>query len=340
MCWVDLAMKASRASASELRDLPVVRLERGARHHLTALRARLVDEGRAPATVALTLKAIKAALSWGASVGLVGRSPAAGVSVATEPPEERPSFTPGQARAYLEAVATSPWRLHLTFLLLTNLRVSELRGLRWQDVDLERGRYQVVRQRYNLDGVEVLRTRTKTGSGRRDGALPGPLVALLAEHKEALRRARMRAPVGAWKDPDAAEGEGLALPCPISGDGRPFSDGRLRWVHYRLLQEAGFPRLRLHDLRHTWVTLSLEAGTPMHDVSKLAGHSSVAFTHRVYGHLLDDAAGRAAERLWALLTPPSDGAEARLTDPPTEAASGADGVQNGVSGAQRGPVSR
>ena len=305
----------SPAWVGGLRDVPVARLERGARHHLTALQARLRDEGRAPATVDVTFGALKAAFKWGADVGLVGRSPAAGFAVAAftgELREERPSFTPGQARAYLEALPGSPWGLHLACLLLTNLRVSELRGLRWQDVDLERGRYQVVRQRYRIDGVEVLRNATKTPTSRRDGALPGRLVALLTDHKEALRRARMRAPVGAWRDPDGARGEGLALPCPTSGDGRPFSEHRLRWAHYVLLREAGLPRLHLHDLRHSWVTLSLAAGTPLHDVSRLAGHSSVAFTHRVYGHLLDDAAGRAAENLWALLKPPADARGERM----------------------------
>ena len=50
-----------------------------------------------------------------------------------------------------------------------------------------------------------------------------------------------------------------------------------------------------------WVSLSLDAGTPLHEVSKLAGHAASGTTQAVYAHLTKDAGKRAADRLWAAL---------------------------------------
>lgn len=61
----------------------------------------------------------------------------------------------------------------------------------------------------------------------------------------------------------------------------------------QLTGEAGAERIRLHDCRHTYATLALQAGVPVKIVSARLGHSSVQLTWDVYSHVLpkdDDAA--------------------------------------------------
>ena len=61
------------------------------------------------------------------------------------------------------------------------------------------------------------------------------------------------------------------------------------------------PTLRLHGLRHTWVSLLLASGVPLAIVSKMAGHSSVGVTVDLYGHLLEGAGQQVAAAVGAMV---------------------------------------
>jgi integrase len=67
-------------------------------------------------------------------------------------------------------------------------------------------------------------------------------------------------------------------------------------------QEAGLDGLRVHDLRHTYVSLMIAAGVNPKEVSTWAGHSTVAFTLDRYGHLYEEHADEAMGRLDAMLS--------------------------------------
>jgi integrase len=64
-----------------------------------------------------------------------------------------------------------------------------------------------------------------------------------------------------------------------------------------LLARAGIERLRLHDLRHGFVSALFADGVPLEEISGLVGHSSTATTRAVYLHLLDASQRRAASKL-------------------------------------------
>jgi integrase len=59
------------------------------------------------------------------------------------------------------------------------------------------------------------------------------------------------------------------------------------------------PRLRFHDLRHSALTALLDAGVPVHVVSKIAGHANVSVTLNIYSHALPDAKREAIDELAA-----------------------------------------
>jgi integrase len=72
-------------------------------------------------------------------------------------------------------------------------------------------------------------------------------------------------------------------------------------VFHRRVVAAGLPRIRLHDLRHTWATLALRAGVNPKIVQERIGHASVAITLDLYTHLdreQHDAAARAVTGLF------------------------------------------
>ncbi|MDQ1633650.1 MAG: hypothetical protein QOJ32_459 [Frankiaceae bacterium] len=76
------------------------------------------------------------------------------------------------------------------------------------------------------------------------------------------------------------EGRVFAMP-----DGRPTHPGRFTRIFDRRGEAAGLPRIRLHDLRHTWATLALPAGINPKVVQEHIGHASVAITLDLYTHV-------------------------------------------------------
>jgi integrase len=72
--------------------------------------------------------------------------------------------------------------------------------------------------------------------------------------------------------------------------GEPVKDTYFRrGVFYPLLKKAGLPKIRIHDTRHTYASLLLQAGAPLHYVRDQLGHSSIATTVDLYGHLTTGA---------------------------------------------------
>lgn len=66
---------------------------------------------------------------------------------------------------------------------------------------------------------------------------------------------------------------------------RPYSDSYLRNLFYKYCEEADVPRIRMYDLRHTFVTNMLEDGISLVPISKNLGHTSIKTTYDEYGHI-------------------------------------------------------
>ncbi len=58
-----------------------------------------------------------------------------------------------------------------------------------------------------------------------------------------------------------------------------------------LVRQTSLPEIRLHDLRHTFATLALQASVPVKAVSEILGHVSVTITYDTYSHVIPDMAG-------------------------------------------------
>jgi hypothetical protein len=90
-------------------------------------------------------------------------------------------------------------------------------------------------------------------------------------------------------------------------NGEPTHPERFSDVFERTVRRLGLPRVRLHDLRHGAATAAIRAGVPLPVVSKMLGHSSIAITADVYGHIdgamMADAAARVAAAIAAGTVP-------------------------------------
>jgi integrase len=161
----------------------------------------------------------------------------------------------------------------------TGMRQGELLALRWQDVNLERASLVVRGSLARLPGPKGVRyviTDPKTERSRRTVPLVPEVVGVL----RALRKAQLERP--------AKLDQGLVF-CTEAGG--PLDAGNVsRWFSnavkaVRLPDGSKLPVVRFHDLRHSAATLMIESGMDLATVADLLGHSTIATTVNVYGHL-------------------------------------------------------
>lgn len=189
--------------------------------------------------------------------------------------------------------ATEDERLYPLWLLLatTGMRRGEALGLSWQAIDFGTSRLSVRRSLVDVDRGEPIWSDPKTASGRRSISLDAATLAALRSEKS--RQARDRLLVGpAYTD------LGLVF---THQDGSPLHpDTTSRNFRHRAA-ELGLAAIRLHDLRHTWATLALEAGVHPKVVQERLGHSNVSITLDLYSHVSPSMQTDAANRVAALI---------------------------------------
>ena len=133
--------------------------------------------------------------------------------------------------------------------------------------------------------TRVVVTELKTPKSRRILALTPELVARFRQHR--VRQAEAQMAAGAlWQD------YGLIF---ASEAGTPMDPDN--FSHARLCERAGLGHWHPHELRHSGASLMLAQGTPLHVVSEVLGHASIAITKDVYGHLLEGDKRAAAESM-------------------------------------------
>ena len=164
--------------------------------------------------------------------------------------------------------------------LATGLRRGELLGLKWEDIDLERGDLRVKWQVARIDG-EIVEAPLKTKNAYRTLPLAEDTIQVLKQQKKKVGSSP-------W-----------VFPSPTGG---PISPDSVLHMLHRVLKRAGLPRVRFHDLRHTFATLALQNGMDIKTVSGMLGHFSAGFTLDTYAHVTTAAQKEAARTMEKVLT--------------------------------------
>jgi len=248
-------------------------------------------------TVALMHAVMHKALSQAVKWGLVARNVAEAVESPKVQRQEFRALTPEEARRFLAAAAQD--RLYALYVLAVTcgLRQGELLGLKWDDVNLEQGMLTVHRQlQWQQKGGFVL-AEPKSARSRRTISLPAVAVTALKKHRK-QQVAEQLAAGEAWYD------YGLVF---TTEAGTPVHPSNLRNRSFdRVLEKAGLPHIRFHDLRHTCATLLLAAGENPKAIQQLLGHSRINVTLDTYSHVTTDMMAKTASRMDAILYPEQD----------------------------------
>jgi integrase len=232
----------------------------------------MLELGRSPRTANLTLTVLRTALEDAVTDGSIKSNPSANVRRSREVKPELDVWTPPELVQFLSAPTTAahPWRIGLELAAL-GLRRSEVVGLRWCDVDLEAQTISIRNTTVSVRGRSISST-PKSARSRRTLPLDG--VPMLVE---LLRAARLAAGLRIRRD--------AASTVLVDEIGEPVRPERFCDELQRAMRDAGVKVIRPHDVRHTFATLALAAGTPVHEVAAWLGHDP-AVCLRTYAHAI------------------------------------------------------
>lgn len=265
--------------------------------------ASLISEGRrdgngglAPKTVRYLHGIIRKALADAARWNLLQRN----VADQADPPTirstapEMKTWTADELAQFLDFVSDDQLYAAWVVAATAGLRRGEVLGLRWIDIDLNASRLSVQQTLVSV-AYETRFSVPKTARSRRSVSLDATTVAALRAHRKRQLEERM-----SWGQ--AYRDSGLVV---TREDGTLVHPDRFTQMFDKHVKDAGLPRIRLHDLRHTHATLALGAGVHPKVVSERLGHATVAFTLDVYSHAVPALQEEAADRIAALIFKPT-----------------------------------
>jgi integrase len=186
------------------------------------------------------------------------------------------------------------WQAIVWLAIGTGAREGEIAALDRSKVNLEAGYTEIVQAAICKKGEGVVIKSTKTGRERTD-IIPGEVLPVLKnydEEREADKDGAGDTWVMEWK----------GKPCdffftPDGGFGRPMRPDSISQWWIRFLDKHKLKRIKFHALRHTSVSLSIDAGDTMKAISERVGHAKIGTTMDIYGQLLMDAPNRSAQLL-------------------------------------------
>lgn len=237
------------------------------RHEVEDWLHGLKASGLAPATCNRILAVFKTICSLAEMRGILpfGQSPCAGVSPLKIHTQRERYLTKDEAQRLMQKLERSdcPEAFAIRLLLLTGARKSEILKARWEYV--------------RLDLRLLIVPLSKSGKARH--------IPLSQEAIQVIRAIPLQ-PGNPWLFPGHARG-------------KPLSDLYVFWNKLRC--GLGLEDVRIHDLRHTFASLLVNAGHSLYEVQKLLGHSDPRTTMR-YAHLGQASLLAAAETVSGFLT--------------------------------------
>lgn len=248
------------------------------------------SEGLSPRTRQLTLGVLRMALKTAERRGEVARNVATLVDGPRVPRRPVTPLSVEEARTLLAHLRGAAYEQVIVVTLAMGVRKGEALGLRWRDVDLERGVARVVHSLQQLPGETWKLVEVKSETSRRVLPLPALAVAMLKAQRARQREERMRAgPL--WTEHD------FVFTRPT---GEPLSPSQVYKV-FAVAMEASVKRhLRFHDLRHSAASFLIAQGAHPKEIQAQLGHSTIKVTMDTYGHLFPESERRAADRMDAL----------------------------------------
>jgi len=236
-------------------------------------------------------RALKQAVAW----QMIATNPADSVEIPKQAKKEMKVWSIEQVKTFLSAIPSARWKALYSLAFSTGMRLSEILGLRWKDIDFDNGTLSV-RQGLHYHNGEFTFDEPKTKNSKRTITLPADTVKALKAYKHEQNQKYMKA-----KKERKAVYEKYPDLVFRSRVGTPTSPHNVI-RHFRDTQAAlDLPPLNFHEIRHTHATMLLQSGEHIKVVSERLGHASVSTTMDLYSHVLPCMQQSTAVKLQGML---------------------------------------
>ncbi len=223
-------------------------------------------------SINLMLTVLRLAFDYACDMDYIAENPCANVRRLRAETKQAEAFTVAEQRALEKEIERLGNRyLHgILLCLYTGLRLGELLGLTWEDVDMEKGVIQITkaiyREKVGEEGWQTVVGTPKTRSSERVIPLPAYVTRMLEEDRRLATSPYVV---------ENKKGERMAI--------RSY-----QYMFEKLTERAGVRRLKFHALRHTFATRAIECGMDIRTVADLMGHKNASITLNCYAHCMLD----------------------------------------------------
>lgn len=243
----------------------------------------LSEKGLSPSTVTDIYKLLRNALETAIDDGIIARNVSCRVKLPKMSKPKINVLTIEQQNAFVEqAKKTYMGTMHI-FDLCTGMRLGELLGLKWNDIDFPSNELHVQRTVYKSKDPDTTNSRwqlyfgdPKTEASVRTIPLNETAVKVLADVFEQQNQNKIRAGT-AYEDNDLVFCTQL---------GRPLDPNNMRRTFYSICDKIGIKDMHPHCLRHTFATRGAENNVDVRVMQRLLGHSNIQETADTYTHVL------------------------------------------------------
>ncbi len=251
------------------------------------------ENGQSRKSIRKHLVILNGVFKEGIALGELTFNPCANITVRGRDEErfEGTAYEIPTAKKLLNAVKGDPVEPAVYLGLFLGLRRSEVVGLRWKDVDMEKGIVHIRNTVVKFKTVSELE-KTKSRASKRDLYMPSALKEFLQtvwDRQEAERKLTGR---------QYSEDEHICQ----WADGTVYDPDYVSRRFAKLLEKNHLPKIRFHDLRHTAGSMLVNSGHTIKQVQEFLGHEKASTTLDIYSHVSLEGKKNTAVAMDELLT--------------------------------------
>lgn len=240
--------------------------------------------GLSPKTIKNIHVGLHKALEQAVYNDLIVKNPSKGVSLPPQTKKPIEILTPEEQKQLVDKCFEHPWGAVIFLTLYSGMRLGEVSGLTWKDIDFENNTISINKQVGRIQNFDpniksktilCLRNETKTKHSNRVISMHPRIMEKLNEHKITQEKHRKK-----WKS--AYNNLNMVF---CREDGNLLDPKTFRTFYLKILAKAGIEHKKFHALRHTFATRAMEANSHVKTVSDILGHASIQITLDTYSHV-------------------------------------------------------
>lgn len=236
----------------------------------------MVNSGYKNSTIELVHTAMKILFEDAVENEIIVKNPVKKSVQCTQGEESKAktAMTVDEQKKFLKHAQESSYYNQYAFVLQTGIRVGELVGLKWSDVDFENKVLRIFRTANQIGGEWVIGT-PKSRSGKREIPLTNEAICILKK----VRDSKKPLNIVPMQYHDVVFS---------SNTGKPIDNSSYNAALRKICDKAEIPHISMHTLRHTFATRCIEAGMQPKTLQEILGHSKINVTMDIYVHVMED----------------------------------------------------